>query len=401
MKNLRYTSINGNSPGFLALLGGLGLLILLGFVAFVTMEHEGHHITGMTNQIVWGLPHVFAIFLIVAASGALNVASIASVFNKKFYKPLSRLSAVLALALLAGGLVVLLLDLGRPDRLIVAITSYNFKSIFAWNIILYTGFFGIVGIYLWTMLDWQVAKFSRIAGTAAFIWRLVLTTGTGSIFGFLVSRQAYDAAIMAPMFIIMSFSFGLAIYLLVLMAAYKYTGRELGDVVITRLRNLLGVFIAATLYFTLAYHLTNLYATEHHGIESYILLNGGIYTQMFWLGQILLGSIIPMALIYCPRPAKIRAMTGVASVLVILGGMASLYVIVIGGQSFPMTLVPGYEASSSFYDGIIGQYSPSTWELMLGLGGVAVSLLIVTMAMKIFRLLPENLGNSVADPHHS
>jgi Ni/Fe-hydrogenase subunit HybB-like protein len=401
MKNLRYTSIDGNSTGFLGLLGGLGLLILLGFIAFVTMEHEGHHITGMNNQIVWGLPHVFAIFLIVAASGALNVASIASVFNKKFYKPLSRLSAVLALALLAGGLVVLLLDLGRPDRLIVAITSYNFKSIFAWNIILYTGFFGIVGIYLWTMLDWQVYKYSRIAGTAAFIWRLILTTGTGSIFGFLVSRQAYDAAIMAPMFVIMSFSFGLAIYLLVLMASYKYTDRKLGDVVVTRLKNLLGVFIAATLYFSLAYHLTNLYATEHHGIERYILVDGGIYTQMFWIGQILLGSIVPMALLYCPRPAKKRFMTGVASVLVILGGMASLYVIVIGGQSFPMTLLPGYEASSSFSDGIVGQYSPSHWELMLGLGGVAVSLLIVTMAMKIFRLLPESLEDSLADPHHS
>ncbi len=401
MKNLRYTSIDGNSTGFLGLLGGLGLLILLGFIAFVTMEHEGHHITGMNNQIVWGLPHVFAIFLIVAASGALNVASIASVFNKKFYKPLSRLSAVLALALLAGGLVVLLLDLGRPDRLIVAITSYNFKSIFAWNIILYSGFFGIVGIYLWTMLDWQVYKYSRIAGTAAFIWRLILTTGTGSIFGFLVSRQAYDAAIMAPMFVIMSFSFGLAIYLLVLMASYKYTDRKLGDVVVTRLKNLLGVFIAATLYFTLAYHLTNLYATEHHGIERYILVDGGIYTQMFWIGQILLGSIVPMALLYCPRPAKKRFMTGVASVLVILGGMASLYVIVIGGQNFPMTLLPGYEASSSFSDGIVGQYSPSHWELMLGLGGVAVSLLIVTMALKIFRLLPESLEDSMADPHHS
>ena len=108
-----------------------------------------------------------------------------------------------------------------------------------------------------------------------------------------------------------------------------------------------------------------------------------------------------MALIYCPRPAKNRVMTGVASVLVILGGMASLYVIVIGGQSFPMTLLPGYEATSTFSDGIVGQYTPSQWELMLGLGGVAVALLIVIFAMKLFRLLPETLEDSVADPHHS
>jgi len=401
MKHLRYTTIDGNTTKFLGLLAIYGFFILLGFFAFVTMEHEGHHITGMTNQIIWGLPHVFAIFLIVAASGALNVASIASVFNKGFYKPLANLSGVLALALLAGGLVVLLLDLGRPDRLIVAITYYNFKSIFAWNIILYSGFFAIVGIYLWTMLDWQVAAFKRIAGTAAFIWRLILTTGTGSIFGFLVSRQAYDAAIMAPWFIIMSFSFGLAIYLLVLMASYQWTGRELGDAVINRLKNLLGVFVAATLYFALAYHLANLYATEHHGIEAFVLMNGGIYTQMFWIGQVLIGGVIPLALVYCPRPARSRTMTAVASALVILGGLATLYVLVIGGQAYPMDLVPGYAASSTFSDGVVATYTPSKWELMLGLGGVAIALVIVTFALKIFRLIPESLADHLVDPHKS
>jgi Ni/Fe-hydrogenase subunit HybB-like protein len=370
--------------------------VLLGFIAFLQMEHEGHHITGMTNQVIWGLPHVFAIFLIVAASGALNVASIASVFNQKMYKPLAKLSAVMALALLAGGLAVLLLDLGRPDRLIVAITHYNFKSIFAWNIILYTGFFGIVGIYLWTMLDWQVEKFSRIAGTAAFIWRLILTTGTGSIFGFLVSRQAYDAAIMAPMFVIMSFSFGLAVYLVILMTVYKWTDRELGDIVVNRLKNLLGVFVAAVMYFSLVYHVTNLYATEHHGIEHYILVGGGIYTQMYWIGQILLGSIVPLILVYAPQFANNRSAIMAAALLVILGGLASLYVIVIGGQTFPMTLMPSYEASSSFFDGAVANYDPSKWELMLGLGGVSIALLIVFASMKLFRLLPVSLSDEVA-----
>ncbi|MBT5241628.1 MAG: polysulfide reductase NrfD, partial [Rhodospirillaceae bacterium] len=59
---------------------------MLGVFAAYYMESNGHHVTGMNNQIVWGLPHVFAIFLIVAASGALNVASIGSVFGKTAYK---------------------------------------------------------------------------------------------------------------------------------------------------------------------------------------------------------------------------------------------------------------------------------------------------------------------------
>ena len=70
---------------------GLALTVLIGVLSAHHMEVEGHVISGMNNQIVWGLPHVFAIFLIVAASGALNVASIASVFGKVEYKPLARL----------------------------------------------------------------------------------------------------------------------------------------------------------------------------------------------------------------------------------------------------------------------------------------------------------------------
>jgi molybdopterin-containing oxidoreductase family membrane subunit len=144
------------------------------------------------------------------------------------YKPLARLSALLAVALLIGGLGVLVLDLGRPDRLIVAMTHFNFKSIFAWNIFLYTGFMAIVAVYLWMLMERRFNRYSPAVGVVALVWRLVLTTGTGCIFGFLVARQAYDAAVMAPLFIAMSFAYGLAIFLLVLMAACRWTQRALG-----------------------------------------------------------------------------------------------------------------------------------------------------------------------------
>ena len=118
MASIQYREIEGRSGAYFALLAVLGALILAGLGAAWTMEHQGHHVTGMSNRIVWGTPHVIAVFLIVAASGALNVASIASVFGRELYKPLARLSALLAITLLAGGLAVLVLDLGRadPDR---------------------------------------------------------------------------------------------------------------------------------------------------------------------------------------------------------------------------------------------------------------------------------------------
>ena len=390
MASIQYREIEGRSGTYLALLGVLGALILAGLGATWYMEHNGHYVTGMSNRIVWGMPHVFAIFLIVAASGVLNVASIASVFGRELYKPLARLSALLAVTLLAGGLAVLVLDLGRPERLIVAMTHYNFKSIFAWNIFLYTGFYAIVAVYLWTMFERRMNDYSKPAGLVAFVWRLVLTTGTGSIFGFLVAREPYNSALLAPMFIIMSFSFGLAIFVLVLMAACRWTGRPLGDLVLRRLGNLLGVFVAAVLYFAAIYHLTNLYIARQHDVERFFLWEGGIYTALFWIGQVLIGGVVPLALLF---GVSSRRALATAAVCVIAGGLAQLYVLIIGGQAYPQLMFPEKEVASSFFDGVVAAYAPSLPELALGVGGVALALALTAVALKVLPFLPRSLAD--------
>jgi molybdopterin-containing oxidoreductase family membrane subunit len=403
MKKMTFQEWGIESPRYWGLLAMLGAIVAIAGFATLYMEHNGHWVTGMNNQVVWGVPHVFAVFLIVAASGALNIASIGSVFGKKVYKPLAPLSGLLSIALLVGGLLVLVLDLGQPTRLIVAMTTYNFKSIFAWNIYLYVGFLAVVVVYLFTMMERKANQYTKAAGTFAFVWRLALTTGTGSIFGFLVARQGYDAAIMAPMFIIMSFAYGLAFYLLVLMFTFKADGRELGDVVLMRLKNLLGVFVAAVFYFTVAYHLTNLYGTENHAYEAFILRDGGIYTTLFWGGWVLLGLLVPMGIIYHPAIGKTRGGIVAASSLVVLGGIVTMYVIIIGGQAFPMAMFPGKTiVASGFYDGVNGaalSYSPSLAEFLLGIGGIAVALLLTLIAVRMLRFLPTSLADEVADPH--
>ena len=397
---VHYSAIEGRSIGYWGLLATFGVLLLLGLGAVWVMEHNGHYVTGMNNQVVWGMPHVFAVFMIIAASGILNVASIASVFGKKMYKPLSRLSALMAFAFLAGGLMVLMLDLGRPDRLIIAMTYLNPKSVFAWNILLYPGFFAAVLVYVWFMMERRMNKYSHHAGLFAFVWRLLLTTGTGSIFGFVVARNGYDAAVLAPMFIIMSFGFGLAIYILSLMATCRWTGRELGDSVIRKLKNLLGVFVAAMFYFVFVLHLTSLYGAENHGFENFILADGGLFTQLFWIGWVLIGLVLPIAIVYHPSMGKSRVWVGIASAMVIIGGLASMYVIIIGGQIYPMPLFPGYEVSSSFADGIVASYTPSIWEIGLGIGGIALALALTTFAIKVLPFIPNSLSDEIMDPHY-
>ena len=108
------------------------------------------------------------------------------------------------------------------------------------------------------------------------------------------------------------------------------------------------------------------------------------------------------ALIFCRKTRGNRTAIALASALVILGGFALVYVIVIGGQAYPLQLFPGYEVMSSF-EGATGSdfyaYSASKWEIMLGFMGVAMTLAITTVAFKALRFLPESLADDMVDPH--
>ena len=392
MAKVAFQKLDDHSPYFWGLLGLHVAVIAVALGAAFYMEHNGHVVTGMTNRVVWGMPHVFAVFLIVAASGALNLASVSSVFNRLDYKPYSRLSGVLAIALLVGGLAVLVLDLGRPDRLIVAMTTYNFKSIFAWNIYLYTGFMVIVGAYLFVMMDRTASKHQGLyqtMGWAAFIWRLILTTGTGSIFGFLLARDTFSGAVMAPLFISASFVYGMSFTVLVLMTICRATGQTLMTTeMVAKFRKLLIVFALAMLYFTAIQHLAKLYGAEYQGSEWFILANGGVYTQLFWLGHVGLGIVLPIVILTLPANQSRWTLTA-ASFSALLGGMAFMYTTIIGGQAYPMTLLPDMVLSSSTLDGVVAGYVPTLPEVLLGIGGVSLAMLITGVAFMLLPFLPK------------
>ena len=283
--------------------------------------------------------------------------------------------------------MVLMLDLGRPDRVIVAATHYNITSVFAWNVLLYTGMFATVVVYLWTMMEQRMNKWTKPAGIVVFVWRFILTSGTGLIFAFLGARQAYGSALLPPMFIVISFVWGMAVFHVVQSSIYAWNGKKHTPEIVKRMKNLLGLFIIGALYLVAAYHLTNLYFAHQSAFERFILLSGGIYPQLFWWGFIAIGNLLPLALIVFPVLGSTRSVIA-ASLLVILGGFALLYVFIIGGQAFPLDIFPGYQVTSNFGDGQIGTYHPSLPEFLLGIGGMGIAFLITTVSVRVLNFIP-------------
>ena len=140
------------------------------------------------------------------------------------------------------------------------------------------------------------------------------------------------------------------------------------------------------------FHLTKLYGTQNHGFESFILMDGGVYTFMFWVIQIGLGNLLPLALIYAPQLQNSGKSLVLACSLVIVGAFAQLYIIIIGGQAYPLNIFPGYTVESSFYDGVVSTYVPSAWEFMLGFGGLTASLLIAMLVLRVLPIMPTALA---------
>jgi len=376
-----------SSRRFWALLAVGVLVVLAGLAAVHLMEERGHIVTGMNNRIVWALPHVFAIFMVITASGVLNVANIHSVFGQSAYRSCAPLSGLLCIALVAGGVAVETLDLGRPERVVATVTHGNFTSVFAWNVFLYPGLIVIVTAYLITLMDRRHAARSGAVAVASFVWRIALTTGTGSVFAFLVARQAYGTAVLIPLLLAMSFAWGLALFLVGQSALHRWNGLALPAETRRRMRNLLALFVLAVLFLVLVYHLTNVYFAKQAAFERFILKDGGVYPQLFWWGYVGAGSLVPLFLLW--RPGADGGRGGLAApLLVVAGAFALLYVFIIGGQAYPMDLFPGHRIASSFADGVIQAYVPSLPELALGFSGIGIAFVIALVGVRVLDILP-------------
>ena len=381
------------TKGFLLMLGVSGLLLVLGVWAAWRIAHEGHVLTGISNSVPWGFSLTLATFLLVAASGALNVASVASVFGKQDYKPLASFSCLLALALLAGGLFSLMLDLGRPGQVFLALTRFNGTSVFSVNIVIYAVFFVVVGLYgLFTCFAPQGGGISML-GFAAFLWRLVMTTGSGCVFAVLVGRSAMHSALLPPLFIALSLSLGLAIYILSLYKAQFAAQRPFSavctDELAGRLRTLLAALVSITFYMVLALHLVGWNSPTLRDFERFALCTGDVFPALLWGGFGVLGTAIPLVLLLLPRLRACNCGLLAAAAGVTLGSLALMYVLVIAPQAYPAALFPGKIVTDAFY-GQPASYSATALEWLVGLCGLGLAGVIMLLGIRVLPVLPDS-----------
>jgi molybdopterin-containing oxidoreductase family membrane subunit len=389
---IEFKPIEGRSRAFYVLTFVLAALVLAGACATWLMHQHGLYLSGMNNRIPWGLPIVMAVFYIGLSAGSLVISSLYGVFGKLEYKPFARVATFMALLLMMGGLLSILSDQGRLERVLVEpFLHFNPLSMLSINPFLYSSYIVICTVYLCVLMIGN-EKWTKRLALVAVLWAILVHSGTGAIFGF-VPRELYKSPLLPPSFIAAALSSGTALMILIVLALFRLTKRPLEPKPILWIGRLLAVFIVVVVYFVFIENAHRYYLIESRATERYFLF-GGFHSVLFWMGMIFVGAIVPATILFMRKTGDSIPWVAAAAVMVVAGVFCERYLIVLPGLSHPPDLIPGWRIVESAAEEGIVSYCPSFYELLQALGVVALIGLAFIWGLKLLKLLPIH-GQSV------
>ncbi len=383
---IQFESIEGRSPKYYLSLAVLAALGVAGFFATLHVMENGIWVTGMTNRVPWGLQIVMAVYYIGLSAGSLVISGLYGVFGKTEYKPFARIAVYLAMLFLIAGLMSILTDQGRLDRVFVEpFVHFNLQSMFSINPLLYNGHILICIIYLWALFK-EKKTLTKVVATLAFGWAFCVHSGTGAIFGF-GARVLYESPLLPASFVAAAMASGTALMIVMIVALFKATKRRVDDELVLWLGRFLAVCLLVVVYFLFVENAYRAYVVELRDAAVYYLF-GGFHSMLFWGGLLLVGSFIPMYLLFRKKTGRSIRWVVIASLLVVFGVLCERYVIVLPGLTHPPDLLPGMEIVGSGLEEGIAAYSVSLAEIVQALGVLGVIGFLFVWGLKVFKLLP-------------
>lgn len=396
----KFQTIEGKSTGFYALLAVLALLGCAGVLSTYLMYRDGIYLSGMTNRIPWGLQIIFCVFYIGLSAGSLVISSLYGVFGKSEYKPFARIAVFLAFLFLVGALLSIMSDWGRLDRIFNPFMYFNPQSMLSINPFLYSIYMLICVVYLTAML-FEMDKWVKIIAVIAVVWAIGVHSGTGAIFGF-VPRELYQSPLSPPSFISAALSSGTAFMILMILGLFRVTKKPLEKELVVRLGRLLGIFVVVVVYFIFVENAYRYYLLHSREASLYFLFDN-IIGLVFWGGMIVIGSVLPAALLFYPKTGRSIPWIVVSAICVVVGVFCERYLIVIPGQAHPPVLFPNMEiVTSAFEEGVV-VYSISALEIVQAVGVVGIIGFAFALGLKVLKLLPAEarLHDVVSENEHS
>ncbi|MHB1134907.1 MAG: NrfD/PsrC family molybdoenzyme membrane anchor subunit, partial [Chloroflexota bacterium] len=318
-------------------------------------------------DVEWGLLVVNYLFLAGVSAGAFAISSFATYIGGPHFRRVARIGALVAPWPAIAGVGLLVFDLGRPLAFYNLFLTLQYTSPMSIGTWLLTAFILISLIYalLWlpapfdNLLRLPVSRaslrdFSRWwapsqqtlrrwrAVVAALGFPLSLGIGiyTGILLGAVPARPFWNTPMLAQLFLFSAMSTGTATVLL--LTALLGTRRQSGYEEERRLLVSTDMVLIVLEVFMLIPFLLHHALSPWSSATSIQLILGGEFTLLFWLGTILLGIVLPLAIEayelfpFVLKQGAVRYslyLSAASSILVLLGGFTLRYVFVYAGQA--------------------------------------------------------------------
>ncbi len=394
-----------------------GLTVLWGFYALYVQIKRGHSVTGMRDNVVWGVYIVNFIFFIgISYAGAL-ISGILYLLKVEWRKPIIRIAEIITVISTILGPLYILLCIGRLDRLHHLALFGRIQSPITWDLIAITTYLigSAIFLFLATVPDFAILRDSgnpmfgkwrrrfyrffaigyknkkhqknllRQGLTITSIIIIPLAVLVHSVLSWIFGmtlRPGWHSTIFAPYFVVAAVYSGTGVLIIAMWAFRKFYHLEeyLEEKHFQYLGILLLVLGGLYGYFTFSEYLTGWYGSEKWELHLiYKLFAREEFGLMFFYAAFI-GVLLPLIIIAIPKTRTINGIT-IASVIVITAMWVKRYIIIIPTLETP--LLPMQESRMDYV-----HYSITWVEWALTFSGIAAFFLFFYFSSKFVPIIP-------------
>ena len=146
----------GAGPGWPWIVIPAGFAII-GLAVWIYQLTKGLQITNMRDNVIWGLYIISFMFFVGLSAGGLIIASAGRLFHVDRFKPIVRLAVVEAAVTIFTAAILIIPDLGMPNRIYNLLVHAHWKSPMIWDITVIAIYLVLSLLYIWLYMRRDLA----------------------------------------------------------------------------------------------------------------------------------------------------------------------------------------------------------------------------------------------------
>ncbi len=403
------------NKGFLIWMGFLTVSLVICLYAYTLQLKNGLGVAGIRDYVTWGMYLANFVFFVASSLIGMLISAVLGLIGMKWITPIARIAETIAVAFAAIAGLVIVSDMGRPERLAYVFIYGRAQSPILWDVTVITTYFVLSLLLLYLPMIADMAIIHRKSGTlpgwlkpvykvlsmnysdrpeqnkiinrsVRILLILVIPaalsihTVTSWLFA-ATSRAGWDSTIFGPYFVSGAFVAGSAAVIVAMFFFRKnYKLQDyLTDMHFNNMGKVLATVSLVYLYFNINEFLVPGFKLKRADAVHLHELFAGKDAFLFWSVQVG-GLLIPILLMLFRRfrrPLPILLI----SIAVLVGAWFKRYLIVIPTQEHPF--LPIQHVPQNFV-----HYSPTLVETLISIAPFILVLIIITLISKFFPVIP-------------